>query len=337
MKSSVLAVAQAGPLGVRSGRGWEAGRLEPAGSRPEELAAPLVPMRPAPADTDLAERAAALRRELIAAVALDPAAVVVEVSCAAVTEDPGDGVAPVHRRVESAQALLGAAHGPRWTRLAPLAADSADWPPGFLEAAAREVAGWDLPLAARELPDDAPIVVDAFAAADLLRLEARRWLSERPRPGTRVGREAFRVEDAGPLFRAEGERDALGRPVRAYRVVDAGRLGAVPGGSDADDAGTSVRTSWREPPRPGWRSLAVAATPASSWPDDGLIVTRVAVLGPHLLVSGWRREAGRPSGAVLYRPMTLVECSPAGAAGWLGPPVADVTGLPVAIAAARVR
>ena len=351
--------------GEQAGQGWEQGSWWGSGDADEHRSA--VPDTPdwsaAGLSDDLGPPARALREALASAVSIRDEHVALRLTTAATLEtlqpDETRETAETNetletkschprarrgrvsrrrwsRRVAAAQALLGPrAELPSWSRIAPLSGALDRWPDGWPGAADRAVWGWLAGRADRvegkELPSG-PLVLDAFALADLLRVESKRWTRSARRGGT-VASSAVSIDDPGFAFPADGEdRDGLGAAVRAEAVVRRGVLQMLP--ADARDGrplpGFAVRESWRRPPSAGWRSLALDAARTEA-PASAIVVTRVQILGGRVLASGHLTERGRRTAC--FGPIGVPP--PAwwlsGICGAVGEAVPDATGLPVCV------
>jgi len=320
-KSSGLAEALAGPARGGTGVGWEEGvRGEVRG----RLVAPVTPHPvPAPRADGLAAVARRLQADAARALAGAAAPVAVRVSAAAVrwsggSTRPRRAAAADERFVDAvvvgAAALLVGADpaAPAWSRTARLAGEFArdrgrgvTWPAGWLEAVARETAvipgnAWPARGARAGPAFDAPrgtLVVDVFAAGDLLRLEALRY--------ARTGRGA-------------GRRPAVTGLARGTRLLDRRAPARPPAGS------------WRSASDPPWEELVLEVTRRAAWPDDGFVLTRLIPLRGVLLGAGHLLQAGAP--AERWGPVAI---PPPGwwfahVVAALGDPVGDATGPPVA-------
>lgn len=317
--------------------GWEAGPLR-------GLADSEAPASPAvDADDqglDGAAQAGALRARVIRAVG-PGVEVSVAVTRAVVREGGGERTLTAYR-----VGLGGTPTFPAWVRVTLPPGEEAGLSPAWCAAAARETAAWSLPAAAEPaalpLASGLPLVLDAFAAADLLRAAAAGWLAP-GRAGSRVAAPTVAIDDLGPQIGsgAAGHdpdaRDAEGTPMRPFAVVRDGRLVGLPRTADAGaPTGSVVRGSWRTPARAGWRSLVLDAGPPQPWPDDAVVLTRVIPLHGDVLVAGHVRRAGRA--------VVRLGPAPAPPPGWwlarvaaaLDHPVADASGLPVAVPALLV-
>ncbi len=352
-KASALAECFVSHDTVRVTRGWESGGdlREGAGL---QFAAPSadVDLRPAP-DEALTEWASELRRALVEQLPLAPSHVAIVLSRADVVETvvrTTGQVISLSRRVAYARILLGPdPTRPRWTRPAPLRTDGEQLPAEWSRALSREVAGWDP--AFPEISSGAlffpslPVVVDAFACADLLRSAAARWLERGAPAGESVASPVIDVDDPGFAFpAAAGDRDAEGEPVRPLAVVRDGRLWGRPRTLAEErlglgrSTGSAVRESWRTPAGPGWRSLVIRDRGGGSAPDECAVLTRVLFLpGGAVLGAGHYRKRGRP--CARWGP------APAPDAQWwllrvsrlIGPGITDGAGIPVHAPAALVE
>lgn len=331
--------------GTRIVRGWEAGGSAPGGGSPI-VRAPRSDESTLPAPIGgLREWAAALWERLVNELPLPPSEVAVLLSRAEAVESicggPGS-LLTLSRRVTYVRVLLGADPWcPRWTRAAPLLEDCAPLPDAWVDAAAREVSGWNplLPQESNLLLDDrsAPVVVDVFAFADLLRTAAAGWLARGVRCGDIVASPSLAVDDPGfPFPAAGGDRDAEAQPVRPLVVIREGRLWNRPR-SLADEArglgrsmGSSVRESWRRPMTARWRSLVVHGGGEHPWPADALVLTRVLVLpNGALLGGGYRLEDGRPRARFGPLPAQDADWWMSRIDGLIGPRAPDGGGIPV--------
>ncbi len=287
---------------------------------------PAAPLTPAPAHAPRSDALAAAARGLRAAAAraLAPSGlpVAVRVTAATVTRRSAE---TAERRVEppgrasrspalvaAATLLIGAdPAAPLWSRTARLGGSNAGtgpgrgaaWPAGWLEAVARETAVTrvreGLALAECVAPNFAAsrgaLVADAFAAGDLLRLEALRF--------ARTG---------------QGAAALTAHLAREVRVLERRAPRGQSGGS------------WRSASDPPWEELSLEAARRAAWPTEGFVLTRLlplrgALLGAgHLLQGGvrvarWGPVGIPPPGWWLFR-----------IAAALGAPVRDATGPPVA-------
>ncbi len=293
------------------------------------------------------EPLAARLRELVAARL--PAwadRVAVEVSSADVVEGAR------RRRVAFARVLLGPnPRLPLWSRALllpdPAGADAdagtrADTgiEPAWLAPLVREVEAWALPWRGAAPRAGQEAVLDAFAAADLLRAAAAAWLHPGARAGRRVLARGFDLDDPGSPF--AGGVDDEGTPERPLAAVRDGLLVMRPRGLADEQAGrgrstgSAVSSSWRSAPAPGWRSLVLTAPRAAALPPRAPVVTRVVLLpgaagttgaGGTAVLFGHVPDEGRfgpwPAGA----PADLL----AAAYASCGPAVADAVGVPVTV------
>ena len=327
-------IATAG--GVTGGSGWEGG-LSTRPSRPLppsmeffETPSSLSPIRSA------AER---LRSRLVAGLSLEPEEIAVHLSHARVSQRISGGCPGkiLAREILTARVDLGSEGGGYrpWSRLAPLDRLDSEWPPGWVEALARETDSW--PGTGRpgieERPRGGPVVLDVFAVADLLRLMAARWMGLPL--ARRVAAPTVRVEDPGFFHSAAGgDADGAGAPALAYAVVEKGILVGRPGDGER---GSRVQESWRREARPGWRWLRLSAAPSldltARRDQAGWWITRLVWVRGLLLGAGhWREgpEASRPFGLVPLRPPSFgLERVIAS----IPPGVADASGFPVTVPA----
>jgi hypothetical protein len=307
------------------GQGWEEGVREVARGRP---AAPATPHPvPAPRADVLVAAARRLQADAEKALRRAGAPIAVRIAAAAVrwragTTPPG-GAAGLSARaartsfVGAATLLVGAdPAAPLWSRTARLAGDpdrgldrGTTWPAGWLEAAARETArgpeapgtgGEECAGPVFEVPQGT-LLVDAFAAGDLLRLAAL--------AGIAAGCAA------GPAFSGL----ARGTRVLARRAPTRPPAG-----------------SWRSDADPPWEELALEVERFESWPEDGLVLTRLIPLRSFLLGAGQLRRRGIPVarwGPVVIPPPAWWLARVAAA---LGAPVDDATGPPVVCPPLRI-
>lgn len=193
---------------------------------------------------------------------------------------------------------VGAGHPelPRWSR-AVLAGADAMIDAGSREAILRALGGLYVPAGAARPSLDQIVAVDAYAAADLVRAAAARWMALRA--GTRVAGPAVAVDDPG-WWPAGPRADAAGDPPVPLAVVRDGRLFARPRGRESAPApptGSLLFDSWRKEPRLGWRTLRLRVGNAVPWPRTGAIVQRVVSLGDRLFAAGTWWSDGRQTGA----------------------------------------
>lgn len=332
-KRSGLGEAFAGAGSAAHGWGWEEGVLAASPDRPTAPVTPdPIPAPPAPALALVARR---LRREAAQALAGAGVPIAVLVSAASVRwSEPKAGSAVDPRRAGAraadaappGAAFVGAATllagsdptAPAWSRTARLWGvpgtgldPGACWPPGWLEAAARAMgvaapggagrivrSGHEAPSVAG--PDFASaagtLVVDAFAAGDLLRLGAHR---SKAAPGRAAG------PPIPGLARGARARDCAAAP------------GSPPG-------------SWRRAAGRPWEELALEVAHRAAWPDDGLVLTRLVPLRGVLLGAGHLRHDGVPVAGWGPIPIPPPVWWLARIVAALGEPVADATGPPVA-------
>lgn len=325
LKTSVSLEALATARGVALTRGREQGRTaDPACAAPEP---PRDLPLPAPGPDGLAPLAAALRRDLAAAVSWPAAEVALQVAVATVRQGPADGAAGTEseRVIGWLRPLLGAdPRLPAWSRTL-LPAPGPSWPAGAIAAIAR-AASETLPLPDAEPGAGLPAVLDVFVAADLVRAAAAAWLATGA-PGREVLSPALDVDDPGfALEPLAGETDAAGDPVVALAAVRAGVVRELPGA-----AGSMVCPGWRDRPERGWRSLRVRAADAA-WPGTADVVTRLVPAGAVVLAFGTRWSDGRPvarfGGIPLGSPAAWLRAVTA----QCGPAVPDGAGVPVAVA-----
>lgn len=214
-----------------------------------------------------------------------------------------------------AQLLIGSrACLPEWARITPV--DGPRWPEGWLAAVVREACGWALE--ATEHPNGLPLVIDGFAAADLLRSEVARWLR------------GVVPEDRQVLAPCLSLRDAAGR-----RIVAEGRLGSVPT--------RMVRPGWRDQARPSWGRLEVvpaqqgrAPTSGEGFPPDAAVLTRVQMIKTAAFGAGYIMRGAFPVagwGPVLLRSPSEILRRVQRA---IPPSLADATGAEVAVPALRL-
>jgi hypothetical protein len=339
-KSSGLGEAFAGSGSAAHGWGWEEGALAASPDRLAAPVTPADPV-PAPPTPALARVARRLRRDAAQALAGAEVPIAVRVTAASVRwSEPVSGPAAEPRRagaptagaappgvafVAAATLLAGPdPAAPAWSRTAWLTGapgagldPGARWPPGWLEAAARAtgaavlagsgrshrpgreappVAGPDFASATGEL------VVDAFAAGDLLRLGA-----------LRAGAGAGRAAGA-----------AVPGLARGVRVHD---RAAAPG---------SPPDSWRRAADRPREELALEVARRAAWPDDGLVLTRIVPLRGALLGAGCLRRGGAPVAGWGPVPIPPPAWWLARIVAALGEPVADATGPPVACPPLRI-
>jgi hypothetical protein len=332
-KRSGLGEAFAGAGSSAQGWGWEEGVLAASTDRP---AAPVTPDPiPAPLAPALALVARRLRREAARALAGARVPIAVLVSAASVrwpeavagsAAAPRRAGTPAAGAVPPGVAFVGAATllagfdptAPAWSRTARLLGapstgldPGARWPPGWLEAAARAtgaavLAGSGRPhRSGREAPPVAgpdfasatgELVVDAFAAGDLLRLGAHR-------------------AGAGSGRAAGAAVPGLARGVRVHDRA------AAPG---------SPPDSWRRAAGRPWEELALEVADRAAWPDDGLVLTRLVPLRGVLLGAGHLRHDRAPVAGWGPVPIPPPAWWLARIVAALGEPVADATGPPVA-------
>ncbi len=344
-KDSLLVEVEVATSRTAVGWGWE------GGWRPQETVAATRPVRalsaesPAPQVVDgLIERARALRTDLVDRVGLDADEVAVQLSHARVGEAKRDTYTSIRRTICAAQVALGGhGHFSPWGRVALLPEGVRRWPTGWIDAFERWrlCAGLGLAptLADRsfaEITARGSGVLDVFAASELLRIEAQRWLqlqyAGRLAPGVRVAGPGFRVEDPGFFHPAEGvDCDARGVPAEPFTAIADGCWREGP----FDGEGRAIAPSWKRPARPGWRSLRVFApelsrsvvTCGASW-----LVSRIVSIGGVLLGAGLSYDAGEVTGR--WGPVTLPD-PPSwmrSIDGELLGRVADGSGLPVELA-----
>jgi hypothetical protein len=300
--------------------GWEEGVRGGARGR---AASPVTPHPvPPPRAGALASAARRLQRDAARALVGAAAPIAVRVTAAAVTwssqeargrrrsaeDEPACGAC----FVGAATLLVGTdPAAPAWSRTAQLAGDlsgqalghSVAWPAGWLEAVARETAvisnevcrtGAICAGPSFETPFGT-LLADAFAAGDLLRLEALR--------SARAGR-------AGGLAVA-GLADGVW--VRERRTPSRPPAG-----------------SWRSDVDPPWEELVLGVERRAPWPDEGFVLTRLvplrgALLGAGHLLRGARAVARWGPAAIPPPAWWLARIAAA-----LGEPVADATGPPIA-------
>lgn len=293
---------------------------------------PLPPRRLRAPGRRWLEAAGARLFEAASANAGDHGALAVRVVSARVVESDQDGGRSLHRLVSVAEWRVGANPAlPVWVRVAPLdlsprAPERARWPTGFPEAARRALPG-RLPPGPRpvSLLDEDALVLDAFAASDLVRGAALGW-ARHECAGSLVASAALDVEDLGPRWIGKPtNRDAVGDRARGGPVVRRGTLVALPRG-----AGHRVRASWRESVQDGWHSLRAIA-PSAAWPRDALVITSVIGMGPGLFGAGFRMRDARPVERFDPVPIPPAAWWLSRVAAALGPPVEDATGLPCAV------
>jgi len=244
------------------------------------------------------------------------------------------GGARGQRSIGAASLLIGPDPlSPAWSRSAPLDrfGPAAGWPPGWLEAAARETAIEGSRLPAGASPDlgarEGSLVVDAFAAGDLLRLEATRWAEGAADPGARVAAARVGVREI---------REPRGGPAGSRVLVEAGRL--VPGAPGRRGDRVRGASSWRSGTGPAWTEWVLeVGGPAESWPAEGHVLTRILPLRSHLLGAGHLLRRGRP--VARWGPIGILppHWFLARVAASIGPAVRDATGAPVSCPALVVR
>jgi len=318
-KSSGLTEALSGSGFCGLGWGWEEGVREGTRGRP---AAPVTPHPvPAPRADHLAATARRLQGEAEQVLRGAAAPIAVRVAAAAVRWQGGptrpgsaaaSGVRAAGARIVGAATLLVGADPavPSWSRTARLAGDldrglgrGASWPAGWLDAAARETAvipgetgraGSECDGPAFETPHGT-LLVDAFAAGDLLRLAALGGSPAGRSGGTLV---AGLARGARALVRRAPSRPPTG--------------------------------SWRSASDPPWEELALEVARRTPWPEDGFVLTRLVPLRSVLVGAGHLRRGGTPVArwgpVVIPSPawwLARIEAA-------LGDPVDDATGPPVA-------
>ncbi len=340
-KRSVILEVTADARGVIWGRGWEQGQAPEPGRRTHGPDRPSGSLECSEAERrEVVERALLLRAELVEALKLKSSELRVRVSMARVWDSSGrDAEEALCRRIETAQAELG--HGEffsPWARVCPLPPGSTGWPSPWLAALRRisseTTAGLPIEEGPGFLPGDT-LAADAFAVADLLRMEAPRWLSGAVSVGTQVGAAGVTVCDPGFVFGAgSSDRDAEGTAIVPLTVVNKGILEA------RSSAGLSIALSWRHEPRPGWRSLRLSAGPcdgASMWPGDGWRLTSVSRLGGQLFGMGHRVERGCIAARWGLVPIPQPSWWLCAIRRALGEGVLDGTGLPVKVPPVLIR
>lgn len=236
---------------------------------------------------------------------------------------------------------------PFWSRTAILDPAQVSWPLGWLEAIDQERCGWAGPSALPWEPavglEREPILLSGLVFADLLRMEAFRWLSPRYRSGTPVCSPALDLNDPGAFFSSIPLVDSEGEWERPLVVVREGRLWMKPRDRRAEAAGLGrstgslVRPSYRAPGQVGWRSLVVAPSSARvTLPNDCLLINRWLQIGNRPLAGGLRLKAGKP--VLRWGPVVV---PPPG--WWLnriqgvcGPALPDGNGFPVMAPAAVI-
>ncbi len=307
VKVSAYGECLAGPRGVCFVEGWEEGLVQeerqalvsppPVGGR---LGSPGRPL------AGLEAWARRLRDELAAALPARAGRVHARVGRARVEESverPGGPPRHWKRIIATGEALLGENPDlPAWSRVTMVEGPASGWPPGFVPAVARAVAGPADATPGAERSRGTPLAVDVFALADMLRAEAAGWAIGHPRPGSPVASPAVAVDDPGFPFPASPvDRDGEGEPVRPFAVVRDGRLLLRPRTlaeerrGEGRSTGSAVRPSWRAPGRAGWRFLRLdVRAPVHPWPDRVRLVTRTMLAGGHLLVGGVLLEGGCP-------------------------------------------
>ena len=341
VKVSAYGECTVGPRGTIVVEGWEEGLVQ--GGRSALVSPPPIGGRLGAPGTPLVGLEGRARRLLEEAVAHLPAhrdRLHVRLGRARVEEVLERRGGPPRtwgRVVVSGEILLGERPLlPAWSRVAPLPPGDAGWPAGFVPAVARAVA--DPPV--EDLPAERlPLALDVFALADVLRAEAARWAAGHPRPGAQVIARHVLVDDPGFAFPAQPvDRDGEGEPVRPLPVVRDGRLLLRPRTlaeerrGEGRSTGSSVRASWRDPSRAGWRFLRVRILgPRATWPPRVRLVTRTMIAAGHLLVGGVILEEGVPRARWGLRPAP----PPSAWLHALGPsldvPVPDGSGLPVSV------
>jgi hypothetical protein len=310
-KKSSLAEVWVTASGTTIGFGRESGRTPPHCGAAAPLPAGVQAHATVP--VGLAEQT---RRRLVAAC--PGAGIGVHIVRADLDENA------VARTITVVRALVGADPlVPLWSRSLPLRSMDEPVPESWIEALGRVVAGL---APARSVADPVAnaetLVIDVFAAADLVRAAASAWLGARS--GTVVASAAVRIDDPGWWFDGPPV-DAEGHPIRPLAVVRDGRLFALP----RSGTGSLVRGSWREQPAMGWRSLRVSAVDRTAFPEDAVVLERIITLPRQLLGCGTVRSGGKAVAS--WGPVPIPAPS-----WWLqrvtascGAPVADGEGVPV--------
>lgn len=307
-----LAVVEAGGLGEAPVQGF-----------PDEIVPSGHPR--VPASKALMRLAKRLRDSLEGGLPAIAGPVSVRVTCARIVEADASGARAARRRILAAEAHVGGREGlPVWTRTVPLETREDEWPAGWIDAAARVLAFQVLPAGGTLAYAAERVAIDAFAAADILRLSVGRWLRE-GKTGDRVAGPAISIVDPGP-WPASSRRvsDASGDAARGGALVTDGILREAPAGR-----GHHVRASWREPIRDGVHAIRVLA-PEQPAPEVLAWLTTVIPVGPDQLIGyGIRTRAGTPIDRWGPEPLPAPAwwCENVGAA--LGPSLPDLTGVPV--------
>ncbi len=278
-----------------------------------------------PASKALLRLANRLRASLEGGLPAIVGPVSVRVTCARIVEADASGARASRRKIFAAEAHVGGREGlPVWTRTVRLETLEDEWPAGWIDAAARVLAFQVLPAGGALAYEAERVAIDAFAAADILRLSVGRWLRE-GKTGDRVACPAISIVDPGPW--SAGSRrvsDASGDAARGGALVTDGILCEAPAGR-----GHRVRASWREPIRDGVHAIRVLA-PDQDAPEALAWLTTVIPVGPAQLIGyGIRTRAGTPIDRWGPEPLPAPAwwCENVGAA--LGPPLPDLTGVPV--------
>jgi hypothetical protein len=203
--------------------------------------------------------------------------------------------------------------------------------PPWLEPLARELDALRLPWRGAS-PPDAAVVLDAFAAADLVRAAALGWLRREVPSGTRVLPPGFDLDDPGSPFGGDAVDDE-GTAMRPFPAVRDGVLLALPRALADERAGrgaacgSAIAPSWRAAPVPTWRSIVVGARRSAPPRPELAAITRVVLLPGEVVAFGHVPGGGRfgpwPAGA----PEDLLAAAHAAC----GEPVIDAVGVPLVV------